>query len=283
MEKIIAAMQAIIAQKESQVVEMIDVPTDKHRSLIGRGGETKRDLEARFNVSMDIPRQGNGQTGIKISGQPADVAKAKEQILDLVKEDEGETMQIPRNLHHAISDNGHFFRKMKKDHHVTIDHAGHKIPPKLAAPSNSRANGGALPLITDNNESVSDIHSWHVTSTVDSDLDGEIPWVIRGSPENIAKAKESLAAALDQAKKTSSVGYLVLPDPSTYRYVIGQGGSKVNSIRKQTGCKIYVPRDQAKDEAIEISGTPEGVEKAKELILQAVKEGTSNGANKGRS
>jgi polyribonucleotide nucleotidyltransferase len=282
-DKIIATIEAMIAQRESEVVETIDVPIDKHRSIIGRGGEIRKELETKFNVSIDIPRQGSSQTGVKISGQPKDVAQAKDYILSLVKEEEGETIQVPRNLHHAISDNGQFFRKLKKDHQVNVDHAGHKIPPKPAASSNTRANSGALPLITDDHEVFADVHSWNVVNILDSKIDGEIPWVLRGSPENVAKAKASLIATLEQARKNTTTGYLVLPDPRTYRYVIGQGGSKVNSIRKQTGCKITVPRDQAKDEAIEICGSAEGVERAKELILQAVKEGTSNEADGSRA
>lgn len=268
-------MEQIIAQRDNQVAETIDVPTEKHRSLIGRGGEAKKALESKFNVSIDIPRQGSEQTGVKISGQPAEVAKAKEHILDLVKDEEGTTVQVPKSVHHAISDNGQFFRKLRSDHKVTVDHAGHKVPAKPAAPSNTRANGGALPLITD--EQDADAFSWNVVSTT-SDLEGEIPWVLRGPVDNVAKARSILAAAIEQARNTTTTGYLVLPDPKTYRYVIGQGGSKVNSIRHATGCKITVPRDQARDEAIEISGSAEGVEKAKDMVLEAVKEGSaSNG------
>jgi len=272
-------MQAIIAERETQIVETIDVPTEKHRSLIGRQGETRKELERKFNVSIEIPRQGDGKTGVTISGQPKDVAKAKEHIQGLVKGEEGETVQVPKNLHHAISDNGQFFRKLKKDHQVTVDHAGHKLPPKPAAPSKTRPNGGALPLITDDQNTSADVHSWHTDSLLDSNLGGEIPWILRGPSENVSKAKDNLMAAIEQASKMTNIGYLVLPDPRTYRYVIGQGGNKVNSIRNQTGCKINVPRDQAKDEAIEICGSAEGVEKAKELILQAVKEGINNGSN----
>jgi rRNA processing protein Krr1/Pno1 len=272
-------MQAIIAERETQIVETIDVPTEKHRSLIGRQGETRKELERKFNVSIEIPRQGDGKTGVTISGQPKDVAKAKEHIQGLVKGEEGETVQIPKNLHHAISDNGQFFRKLKKDHQVTVDHAGHKLPPKPTAPSSTRSSGGALPLITDDQDTSADTHSWHVVSLPDSNLDGEIPWILRGAPDNVSKAKDSLTAAIEQASKMTNTGYLALPDPRTYRYVIGQGGSKVNSIRKQTGCKINVPRDQARGEAIEICGSANGVERAKELILQAVKEGISNGSN----
>ncbi|RDW75229.1 hypothetical protein BP6252_06371 [Coleophoma cylindrospora] len=270
-EKIIAAMQAITAQKDSQTSESIDVATDKHRSLIGRGGETKKNLEAKFNVSIDIPRQGSGQTGIKIVGQPADVEKAKTHILDLVKDQEGETVQVPKNIHHTISDNGQFFRQLRNNYQVTVDHAGSKLPPKPSTPA-TRANGGAMPLITDDADA--DAHSWNVIGNAASDLDGEIPWILRGSPENIAKARAQLAAAMEQAQKNTHRGYLVLSDPSTYRYVIGQGGSKVNSIRKQSGCKITVPRDQA-NEAIVVEGSEDGCEKARELILKAVAEGSA--------
>jgi rRNA processing protein Krr1/Pno1 len=268
-------MEEIIAQRDNQVAESIEVPTEKHRSLIGRGGETKKTLETKFSVVIDIPRQGSGQTGVKISGLPDNVAKAKSHILDLVKDEEGTTVQVPKNVHHAVSDNGQFFRKLRSDHKVTVDHAGHKVPAKPSAPSNTRANGGALPLITD--EQDESAFSWSVVST-SSDLEGDIPWVLRGPVENVEKVKSLLAAAIDQARNTTTTGYLVLPDPKTYRYVIGQGGSKVNSIRHATGCKITVPRDQARDEAIEISGSAEGVEKAKDLVLEAVKEGSaSNG------
>jgi polyribonucleotide nucleotidyltransferase len=91
----------------------------------------------------------------------------------------------------------------------------------------------------------------------------------------VGRAKEAIQKALEQAQKQDATGYLILPDPRTYRHVIGPNGSKVNAIRKQSNCKIQVPRDQAKDEAIEIVGSQEGVEIAKDLILAAVREGAN--------
>lgn len=272
-DKICAQIQEIVSQRESQVTSTVEVPVEKHRSLIGRGGDAKRQLESQFNVSIDIPRQGSGQTGVKITGQSTDVEKAKEHILSSIKEQQGETIQVPRSLHHAVSNNGQIFRKLRNDHHVTVDHAGQATPPK-PSPAQTRANGGALPLITDDEEATADAHSWKVVENTSAE-EGDIPWVLRGSPENIEKAKKAIETALEQAKKGNVTGYLVLPDPRTYRHVIGQGGSKVNSIRKQSGCKINVPRDQAKDEAIEVIGSKEGVEKAKDLILAAVRDGVN--------
>lgn len=273
--KIIKRIEEIVSERESQVTETVDVPIDQHRSLIGRGGETKRQMETKFSVSIDVPRQGDGKTGVKIVGRPENVAQVKEHIEGLLKAQQGETVQVPRGMHHAVSNGGQFFRQLRNNHQVTVDHAGAALPSK--PDTSTRDTSGALPLITDDADANSDAHSWKVVKMASSE-EGEIPWVLRGKPENVAKAKELIQRALEQAEKQDATGYLVLPDPRTYRHVIGPSGSKVNAIRKQSNCKIQVPRDQAKDEAIEIIGTTAGVEMAKDLILEAVREG----ANKSR-
>ncbi|KAM0348938.1 hypothetical protein ACHAPU_003872 [Fusarium lateritium] len=269
-EKIVQRIQEIVGERENQVTEVVDVPIANHRSLIGRGGDTKRQLESKLSVSIDVPRQGDGKTGVKLTGRPENVAKAKEHIQGLVQEQQGETIQVPSNLHHSISNGGQFFRQLRNNYSVTVDHAGQALPPK--PDSSTRSNTGALPLITDDDDSSSEAHSWKVVE-IDAGDDSDFPWVLRGSSENVEKAKDAIAKALEQAKKNDATGYLVLPDPRTYRHVIGPNGSKVNAIRKESNCKIQVPRDQAKDEAIEIIGTKGGVELAKNLILEAVREG----------
>ena len=269
-DKIISRIEEMVLERENQVTEVIDVAIEKHRTLIGRGGESKRQLEAKFSVGIDVPRQGDGKTEVKITGRAENVEKAKAHISELVKEQQGETLQVPRKMHHAISNNGQFFRRLRNDFKVSVDHAGHAVPPK-PSPS-AGVNGGSLPLITDDADASADAYSWKVQE-VSSSEEGDIPWVLRGSEENVEKAKKAVQNALKQGDKNGTVGYLKLPDPKTYRLVIGTGGSKVNSIRKQTGCRINVP-NQGSDDAIEVTGSQEGVEKAKELILTAVKEGS---------
>lgn len=135
-----------------------------------------------------------------------------------------------------------------------------------------------MPLITDDQDSI-DNHHWDVVDGGESAEEGDIPWILRGSPENIAKARSILEKAIEQAKSQQSqaTGYLVLPDPKTYRFIIGQGGAQINSIRKDTGCKITVPRDQAPGSAIEIVGSKEGVEHARDIILDVVQNGGNGG------
>jgi len=284
-DKIVASIEAFVNQRENQTIEVVEVAPEKHRLLIGRGGETRRNLESQFHVNIDVPKQstqGTARSGVKIAGQPADVERAKNRILTLVRDQEGETVQVARRVHHSISDNGQFFRRLRNDLKVTVDHGGQQPPPRpTSANARSRINGSALPLITDDQDST-DNYSWEIKdNNAEDDEDGNIPWVLRGQPDNVAKARAMLEKALEQAQQQSSTGYLILPDPRTYRFVVGPGGSQINSIRKQTGCKVNVPRDQAKGEAIEIQGQKEGVEEAKEIILELVRNG-GNGGNGGR-
>ncbi|EEP76318.1 conserved hypothetical protein [Uncinocarpus reesii 1704] len=275
--KIIAAIEEFVRQKEDEVVTSFDVPQSQHRHLIGRGGDTRRQLEGQFNIVLDVPKQGSNRTDVKIRGPSSSVENAKCHILAMLKEQQGETVNVPRNLHHIISENGAFFRRLRNDHQVTVDHAGEQIPSR-SSPSESRGanDTGSLPLITDDPAASIDSFSWKVVVSSNGDApSGTIPWVLSGKPENVAKAKAILEKAMASASQPSATGYLILPDPKTYRFVIGPGGSQINAIRKRTGCRINVPKDQARGEAIEIKGSKENLEIAKDMILDAVKAGTS--------
>lgn len=279
-DNIIAAIEAFVKERQDQVTETLDVPTAQHRLLIGRGGDTRRGIESKFNVTMDIPKQGSGRTDIKLKGPSNAVAEAKEHIQGMLKAQHAETVNVPSHLHHVIADNGAFFRRLRNDHQVTVDHAGQSVPVSRAAEETRTTNGTSLPLITDEPDAATDAHSWKVVDNSSAaDVDSTpFPWVLTGSPENVAKARAAIEKALDSAAQQSATGYLILPDPKTYRFVVGQGGSQINAIRKKTGCRITVPKDQARGEAIEIRGSAAGLEEAKDMILEAVQNGLNGSA-----
>lgn len=196
----------------------------------------------------------------------------------MIKQQEGETVQVPRHLHHSVAENGSFFRRLRNDHQVTVDHAGERSPPRPSATDSRDAAGDStsLPLITDDPSVAEDSHSWKIVDNTPENTGDEaatIPWVLSGKAENVAKAKEILNKAIANASEQSATGYLILPDPKTYRFVIGPGGSQINTIREKTGCRITVPKDQAKGEAIELKGSRDGLEEAKDMILEAVRDG----------
>lgn len=260
---VVAAITEFVKERESQVTESIDVPTDKHRTIIGRGGDTKKQLETEFKVSINVPRQGEGKTEVTITGQPDGVEQAKARIESMVKEQDGETIQVPRSLHYMVSGGGQLFRRLKNENQVTIGHDGQKPPTKPSPPTTTT---GSMPLITD--EAQLDGYRWGVVPMAD---DGDIAWVLRGSTENIAKAKSIIEAAIEKHKGKDQIGFLTLADPGMYRYVVGPRGSKIEPIRKSTGADIQVPQGNS-SKPIEIIGSKDGIEKAKEQILANLAE-----------
>lgn len=278
-DNIVAAIEAFVKEREDQVTITVEVPPTQHRLLIGRGGDTRRGIESQFNVTLDIPKQGSGRSDIKLKGSSSAAEGAQEHILAMLKDQQGETVEVPRHLHHAVSDNGTFFRRLRNDYQVTVDHAGQQIPPRPASDDSREISNGAssLPLITDDPSESVDAHSWRViepeSSSTTTSSSGTIPWVLLGTGDNVTRAKSALEKSIAAASQQSFTGYLILPDPKTYRFVVGQGGSQINAIRKKTHCRINVPKDQARGEAIEVKGSKEGVEEAKEMILEAVRAG----------
>lgn len=291
--KIIAAINSFVSERANQVSDSIEVPIAKRGQLIGREGRVRQGIENEFKVSVNIPKAGNQGSLVEIIGSAENVTNAKAHIATLIKDQAGETITIPRSIHHTIADRGALFRRLRNDHQVTVDHAGQKPPPRNTTPVKTRstngANASALPLITDDpsTASASEPYSWDLVSSnpAVSDNSGSIPWVLSGpSPDAIVTAKSMIEQAVERANQTSTIGYLLLPDTRAYGSIIGPRGTKINEIRRETGCEVQVPNHRnggnssgGESEAIEIRGNEEGCERAKELILEAVRIGGGNG------
>lgn len=197
-----------------------------------------------------------------------------------MKSGDGVTIQVPKRLHHRLSNDGRTKNQLRQKWQVYLSHDGAQIPSSTKTP----VNGAALGRIDDDTE---EPYSWHVEEESTSDNgDATIPWKLRGSNEsNIAKAKahiESLIAGMHG--QGNCTGYLGIP-PEYHHLVIGKGGSRIGVIRDETGCLIDVPKRGDPKDTIVIRGSKEGVERAREMIVETVESGQhrSNGSSPQRT
>ena len=76
-------------------------------------------------------------------------------------------------------------------------------------------------MITDDANTSGNEHSWEIIDNnvieEGADTSATIPWILRGPAENLPKARQKLEQAIEAASKPSSTGYLILPDPRSYR------------------------------------------------------------------
>ena len=191
---------------------------------------------------------------------------------------------MPHRLHHVIAnaEGGNYLRNLRNRSKVTVDHDGQPRPPRPEARIAAVAHAN-MPFITDDSSNAPTAdpadHTWETHQAVgaaDAD-DPTIPWILRSSDAAaVAKAKASIEAAMTDAEQ-SATGFLILPDARMNRYVIGPQGQTINEIRHATGCKIDVPKAATVGQAIQIRGSVEGIDQAKDAILDAVVAGTSRG------
>lgn len=280
-ERLAAAMEAFAIRRDMQVTDTIDVAPERHGALIGSGGAVRKEIESKFEVTMNIPDRnvtGPARSAVKVSGLPENVQKAKAHIAEMTKGPESETVQVPIGLHHVLFD---AHNRRLQGMRVRLDHAGQARPARPKA-NIARANGASsasMPLITDDSgeSAAADVrsqHSWAVQGPI-STGDEMIPWVLKAQEAaRVAEARQLLLEAIAQ-EQSKAQGHLVLPDPSQHQYVIGPGGATINAIRDETGCSIDVPKKGGNSDVIVIRGPSAGVEQAKDAILEAVLRGTS--------
>lgn len=274
--KIIKIIQGIVEERESQVELKVSVPTDRHGAIIGPGGAIKKEIETECKVNIFVPKQGSKtadgelDTNIVVVGKADAVEKAKAKIEKLTADEFKVSIDVPKQYHSLVSENGLFIRKLRTDHNVRVDHARASFPKDTAISVPAEAIGEAL--ITDENPENN--FKWTVIadSSISEDSGDVIPWRLKGSDANCAKAKAAIEKSLANVKGYDSIAFLWLADSSRYRQIIGPQGSRINSIRSKSGSTIFVPKSGAKREenVITLRGSASQLEKAKSLILESI-------------
>jgi hypothetical protein len=191
-------------------------------------------------------------------------------------------LQVPRRLHHRVSNEGRTKTQIRQRFSVYVSHDGAEIPPQMAT---APINGSALGRIDQDDDD--ETYSWHIVEEPSDPSTETIPWKLRGSNENnLQKAKEFIENLLNSMQDQGScTGYLGIP-PEHHHLVIGKGGQRIGVVREETGCNVDVPRRGDGNDTIIIRGSRDGVQRAKELIVEAVEAGQhhrSNGAGPHRS
>jgi len=197
-----------------------------------------------------------------------------------VKSGDAVTVQVPKRLHHRLSNDGRTKNQLRQKWQVYVSHDGAHILSTIKSP----VNGASLARIDGDIDDTS--YSWHVEEETADANPETIPWKLRGANEiNVTKAKDHIegliASMRDQGNCT---GYLGIP-PEQHHLVIGKGGAKIGVVRDETGCVIDVPKKGEGNDTIVIRGTREGVERAREMIIESVENGQlrSNGSSPQRS
>lgn len=284
--KIKAELEKVVAALRDRVVLGVEVPASQHRALIGRGGQHLNELQARTGAQVQFPgsRSYNavGEPAnaeelanvdpanlVKVSGTKAACERTVEELKSHIKPPAPEavtgTMNVPLKYHHAVTQQGNFFRNLRS-FNVAVEQSvspkGPSVPSRPAAHSETTSA-----RIDDPDDVPSEVEAqWQVVPNYQDVEEGQAVWTFKAPDQNaLDRALEFTREAIHHAEGMSHVGFLTLPDRSVFPRIVGAKGSNVARLRAESQADITVSRE---DNSIVIVGSLSAIESAKDAILK---------------
>ncbi|KAK9249381.1 hypothetical protein V1506DRAFT_518093 [Lipomyces tetrasporus] len=218
-----------------------DFPTKFSSQLIGKGGSNISKYREELGVKIDLGDEGT----VTIKGIKSNVLETQARIEALAARLADEIvlrLNVPIEHHSAlIGQKGKFVKRLEERYDVRVNF------PR----SEELENGDASDFLPKNKDEI----------------------VIRGPSKGATKARDELLELYKYEAERGHSTTITVPKKAISR-IIGRNGEFINDVMDSTGAKIDIVRKETDDDtsAIAISGTEEGIQKAKAKILEVVEE-----------
>uniref|UniRef100_A0A7N6B8T4 Vigilin n=1 Tax=Anabas testudineus TaxID=64144 RepID=A0A7N6B8T4_ANATE len=244
-------LEELIRSLDNVVEDTMNVDPKHHRYFVARRGQVLRDLADEYGgVMVSFPRTGSQSDKVTLKGAKECVEAAKKRMQEMVEDlDAQVTIEcvIPQKFHRSImGPKGSRIQQITRDHNVQIKFPE---PPPSEAPiqENGEANG-------------------EVKEPVDPNAPKKCDVIL------ISGRKERCEAAVEALKALVPVTIEVEVPFELHRYIIGQKGSGIRKMMDEFEVNIQVPAPEQQSDKISITGLSSHLERAKEGLLERVKE-----------
>uniref|UniRef100_A0A4W5RFV7 Vigilin n=1 Tax=Hucho hucho TaxID=62062 RepID=A0A4W5RFV7_9TELE len=254
----------LIKSLDNVVEDVMNVDPKHHRYFVARRGQVLRDIADEYGgVMVSFPRSGANSDKVTLKGAKDCVEAAKKRMLEIIEDlDAQVTMEcvIPQKFHRSImGPKGSRIQGITRDHNVQI-----KFPERVDGP----AKGG--PAVQENGEANGEVP---VVEEAVAPADPTAPRkcdiiVLSGRKERCEAAVEALKALVPVTTEVEVPFEL-------HRYIIGQKGSGIRKMMDEFEVNIQVPAPELQSDIISITGLANHLDRAKEGLLERVKELTA--------
>ncbi|XP_064416376.1 far upstream element-binding protein 1 isoform X4 [Latimeria chalumnae] len=261
-------------------VQEIMVPASKAGLVIGKGGETIKQLQERAGVKMVMIQEGPQNTGadkpLRITGDPYKVQQAKEMVLELIRDqggfrdarneygsriggNEGIEVPIPRfTVGIVIGRNGEMIKKIQNDAGVRIQFK----PDDGTTPDRIAQITGPPDRCQHAAEIIADL----LRSVQAGNPGGPGPGG-RGRGRGQGNWNMGPPGGLQEFSFTVPTGKTGL--------IIGKGGETIKSISQQSGARIELQRNPPPNadpnlKMFTVRGSPQQIDYARQLIEEKI-------------
>lgn len=248
-------LEALIKSLENVVEDVMTVDPKHHRFFVARRGQVLRDIADEYGgVIVSFPRTASQSDKVTLKGAKDCVEAAKKRMMELIEDlDAQVTMEcvIPQKFHRSImGPKGSRIQQITKDHTVQIkfpDREDLQASTDAPVQENGEANG-------------------EVKEPADPSVPKKCDIIM------LSGRKERCEAAVEALKALVPVTIEVEVPFELHRYIIGQKGSGIRKMMDEFEVNIQVPAPELQSDIISISGLASLLDRAKEGLLERVKE-----------
>uniref|UniRef100_A0A8C1SJS0 Vigilin n=1 Tax=Cyprinus carpio TaxID=7962 RepID=A0A8C1SJS0_CYPCA len=253
-EKCAKFLQKLIAELvESSFSISVPIHKQFHKNIIGKGGANIKKIREETNTKIDLPMENSNSEMIVITGKKSSCEAARDRILAIQRElanlKEAE-VSIPAKLHNSlIGSKGSLVRSVMEEcggvhiHFPAEEYLRALLYLWLAAQEPASQENGDTDLIPRKCDII----------------------IVTGRAEKCELARAALLALVPVTIDVE-VSY------DLHRYIIGQKGAGIRKMMEDYEVNIWVPQPEQQSDIIKITGQVASVERAKQGLLQRVKE-----------
>jgi len=245
-KELISESQNVEKAEKPPPSEVMEVPIDMTRRIIGPMGATIRDIQERTNTQIEIARRAtavDGAVRLSITGHPEDAAAARQCVQDILEE---------------ANSPAHIMMIEERFCGLIIGGRGSKIRAL-------QDNTGATIKIDKKSEA----------------KDGKVQVVISGSKDQCSAAQDEISAIIAQSRDQGGQerqapernNVSVWVPESACGMIIGKSGSKVAEIEARTGTRVDVHSKERNADGlclVTLSGHPDACADARAIIEDIV-------------
>ncbi|XP_064792239.1 high density lipoprotein binding protein a isoform X1 [Oncorhynchus masou masou] len=262
-------LEELIKSLDNVVEDVMNVDPKHHRYFVARRGQVLRDIADEYGgVMVSFPRSGANSDKVTLKGAKDCVEAAKKRMLEIIEDlDAQVTMEcvIPQKFHRSImGPKGSRIQGITRDHNVQI-----KFPERVDGPGKG---GPAAPpaeaAVQENGEANGEMVE-ESAAPVDPAAPKKCDVIV------LSGRKERCEAAVEALKALVPVTTEVEVPFELHRYIIGQKGSGIRKMMDEFEVNIQVPAPELQSDVISITGLANHLDRAKEGLLERVKELTA--------
>lgn len=155
------------------------------------------------------------------------------------------TIKVPLKYHHAVTQQGNFFRNLRS-YGVQVEQSTLPQKPAVPAQPTPDASASAARIDDPDGDSAPTGIQWQVVPNYQEAEDGESEWTFKAKDQaGLDRALKAAEDAIAHAKEMSHVGFLTLADRTSFPRVVGAKGANVARLRAESGADITVSREDS--------------------------------------